>query len=419
MNRDADVLVIGAGPAGSSCAIRLARAGWEVVLIEQSAFPRHKVCGECLGAASLQLLSELGLEEQLRELAGPEIRQVGFMTRTRTVIAAMPPCSTGSHRYGRAIGRDRLDALLLEQASSAGVRVIQPARVRAVAGTPGDFACEYQRRSELPAERRAVSERISTPIVIDAHGSWESGPVTPAVTSRDAPRRSERCAELLAFKASFQGGALAPGVLPVLSLPGGYGGMVLADRGRTTVACCVRRDALRESRAVAAGDPAGVAIEAYLRSSCRGVAAALDGARREGSWQAVGPLRLGFNPSSSAGVLRVGNAAVEAHPLIGEGICMALQSAALLAGLLAGKPTTLDAAFVDRCEQRYARECHRAFARRMQWARYCAYIAMHGALAGPLAALMQSWPMTLSLAARLAGKARAATLHARATQEAV
>ena len=42
-----DAVIIGAGPAGSTVAIELARAGWSVALIEKQRFPRRKVCGEC------------------------------------------------------------------------------------------------------------------------------------------------------------------------------------------------------------------------------------------------------------------------------------------------------------------------------------------------------------------------------------
>ena len=57
-----------------------------------------------------------------------------------------------------------------------------------------------------------------------------------------------RSADLLAFKATFRNATLASGVLPVLCLPGGYGGMVVSDRGRTTIACCILRTTLRQQR---------------------------------------------------------------------------------------------------------------------------------------------------------------------------
>jgi flavin-dependent dehydrogenase len=406
-SHDADAIVVGAGPAGSSCAIRLALTGWRVILIEQSRYPRQKVCGECLGIATLQLLDELGLGEPLADLAGPEIRYVGWMTDIQTAIAEMPAGRSGSHRYGRALGRDTLDILLLERAKRLGVAVIQPARVRSISGIPGDFACEYERRSDESGagsgERTAL---VSAAVVIDAHGSWERGPARLHAERLDDRGRTSRPSDLLAFKASFQNASLPPGFLPLLALPGGYGGMVVADRGRTTVACCLRRDALRGCRQSACGDGAGAAVEAYLKDSCQGVAVMLDGARREEAWRSVGPLRLGFSAAAADGMLRVGNAAVEAHPLIGEGICMALQSAALLAGLLQPKPANIDGAFIRDCQERYARACRRAFARRLYWAQCYAHVAMRRSVATPLAALMQTWPHTLTVAARLAGKAR-------------
>jgi len=74
---DADALVIGAGPAGASTAILLKMAGWRVVLIEKSTYPRQKVCGECLSAASLALLDQLGVGTAVRDRAGPDCIKLG------------------------------------------------------------------------------------------------------------------------------------------------------------------------------------------------------------------------------------------------------------------------------------------------------------------------------------------------------
>ena len=107
MDFDCDALVIGAGPAGSAAAIWLAKAGWRVMLVEQHAYPRRKVCGECVAAGNLVLLDELGVGADFREAAGPELREVGWIDAQAAVSAAMPYCASGSYRYGRALGRDR------------------------------------------------------------------------------------------------------------------------------------------------------------------------------------------------------------------------------------------------------------------------------------------------------------------------
>lgn len=69
-----DALVVGAGLAGSTTAILLARAGWRIALVEKRHFPRRKVCGECLAASNLPLLHALGVGQHFEALAGPELR---------------------------------------------------------------------------------------------------------------------------------------------------------------------------------------------------------------------------------------------------------------------------------------------------------------------------------------------------------
>ena len=53
MSTTFDAIIIGAGPAGSTAAIRLASAGWSVAIAEKRQFPRRKVCGECMAASNL------------------------------------------------------------------------------------------------------------------------------------------------------------------------------------------------------------------------------------------------------------------------------------------------------------------------------------------------------------------------------
>jgi 2-polyprenyl-6-methoxyphenol hydroxylase-like FAD-dependent oxidoreductase len=396
MAADYDALVIGAGAAGSTVAILLAEAGWRIVVAEQNSYPRRKVCGECIAAGNLPLLDELGLGAAFRASAGPELRRIAWMDATGTVTADMPACNAGPYAYGRALGRDRLDTLLLQRAKAVGVAVLQPAKVRAVKGEPGNFEC----RVELPTD---VTVRV--PVVIDAHGSWERDPVADGAAP--APRR--RRSDLLAFKATFRHAQLPAGLLPVLSINGGYGGMAVADDGRTTIACCIRRDALARCRARLPGATAGSAVERFLIESCPGVRETLRNAVREGSWLSVGPLRPGIRVSGATRVFRIGNAAGESHPLIGEGITMALQSAALLAARLKiYSAISLTPSRAAEVQRGYAASWRSAFEPRLRLAALYAQIAMRPALALPVRTVLRWWPSLLGRAARLAGKAKQA-----------
>jgi flavin-dependent dehydrogenase len=404
-----DALVIGAGPAGAAAAILLAQAGWQVSVVEQHAYPRQKVCGECIAAGNLALLDELGVGQAFRRLAGAELKHVGWMGGDTTVMANMPACRESPAPYGRALGRDVFDALLLERARALGVCIVQPARVSKVSGLPGNFRCEIRhggiaRASGSPG--RVATLRAS--VIIDAHGSWESGPeFEPA--EQMAHRPPQRASDLFAFKATFTRSALVPGLLPVVAVAGGYGGLVVADAGRTTVALCLRRDMLRAVRARGGGAPAGLAVESYLRQSCHGVRDALRDARREGSWLSVGPLRPGTRLHDIPGVFRVGNAAGETHPLIGEGISMALQSAKLLVeSLRRNVDDAIDARILNAAHRAYAGAWRHAFVPRMRLAALYAHVAMRAPLAAPVGKALSRWPALLTSAARFAGKARPA-----------
>ena len=406
-----DVLIIGGGPAGSATAIWLARAGLQVVMVEQHEFPRQKVCGECISAAGLTALDELGVGSDLHPTAGPELRQVAWMGSAKTVVASFPRCESGTHAYGRAIGRDKLDSVLLAKARSLGVCVLQPAKVQSVAGDPGHFLCTVEVTVESIGQgggRRPLTQMWEAGIVIDAHGSWEQAPKL-ASNERldDLDRRRVRDSDLFAFKACFSGTSLQEGVLPVVGFPGGYGGIVVADRGRTTLACCIRRDALHQVRVRHSGQRAGLAVAALLQRSCPGLAEALTSSQQEMAWLSVGPIRPGIRVDRGGGIIRVGNAAGEAHPLIGEGINMALQSAKLAAAHVSRlAPTTMTASKWQAANRAYAAEWRMAFRFRLRYASLYAHLAMRPALANPLAWLLQAQPSLMTHAASWAGKAR-------------
>jgi menaquinone-9 beta-reductase len=395
---DADALVIGGGPAGAASAILLARAGWRVALAEQHAYPRRKVCGECLNAGSLELLDELGIGEAFRRVAGPELRRTAWLGAGGEAHGALPSSESSRYPYGRVLGRDRLDPLLLRRAASEGVTVLQPARVKTIRYVDGAIDGDVQVGGAVA--------RVRARIVVAAHGSWEPAPTADGTVL--LARERHRTSDLFAFKANYADARLAAGLLPVLSFPGGYGGVVMGDAGRTTLACCVRRDALRLARAAAPGAGAGEAVERWLLRHCPGLGDLLRGATRVGGWLSVGPIRPGVRVSGTAPrVFPVGNAAGESHPLVGEGIAMALQSAVLLARTLGTTgPESIDEAASAALQREYAARWRRAFRVRLRVAAAYAHAAMHPPLAGPAAALLARWPDLLTHAARLAGKAR-------------
>lgn len=403
-----DALVIGAGPAGSSAAILLARAGWSVALLEAHPFPRRKVCGECIAAGNLPLLDALGVGEALRRHAGPELRRVALWCADAHIQTALPACSEGGPPWGCAVGREHLDLLLLEQARAAGATVLQPCRALTI--RPEARRANY----DVAAAYGGVKIALRAPVIVRAHGSWQPPPDDGASRSR-----GRQPSDLFGFKATFRDTALEDGLLPVLGFAGGYGGMVVAGDGLATLACCIRRDRLAACRRSGPADAsasasAGGAVETLLRHECRGVRDALTGASRIGAWLAAGPLRPGVHLGNGRGdVFLIGNAAGEVHPIIGEGISMALQSAWLLCEELAGSPEAFRPDVQGelhrrRIQARYASRWRAHFLARMRLAACFAHAAMRPGIAAPLLPLLRRAPALLGIAARMSGKTRSA-----------
>lgn len=348
-----DVFIAGGGPAGATAALLLARAGHSVVLMEKTRFPRRKVCGEFIAASGVEFLLTLGLGAELDAAAGPEVRTIALWSGDRALEARMPTWHAAAP-YPRALARETLDSLLLERARRHGARVI-------------------------PAPDPDIEARV----LVDARGSWHKGP---------------GASDLLGFKAHFRDAELPPGTIALIPFSGGYAGLVDSGAGRATLACCVRRSTLEALRP--RGAAAGETLLAHLLDSSVALGRALRGAQREGPWLGAGPLRPGARSLYRDGIFAIGNAAGEAHPIVGEGIAMAMRSAALLCEpLSAALKSTYSPTAVARA---YRLAWWRAFGVRLHASLLFGRLAMRPRLTE---SFLRSAPGLLTAAAALSGKA--------------
>lgn len=117
---EADVLVVGAGPAGAAVSILLARQGYRVLLVDRATFPRDKACAEYLSPACNQLLAQLGVLEAVLA-ASPQRLQGMRITDHRGRSCWGRFVHHGQCLYGLALPRLVLDHLLVQQACREGV----------------------------------------------------------------------------------------------------------------------------------------------------------------------------------------------------------------------------------------------------------------------------------------------------------
>jgi len=132
-----DVVVVGAGPAGSSAAYFLAKRGLDVILLEKNELPRDKTCGDGLGPRSIEMLKKMDLDDWLRRKGYYRCDRVRLFSNNGSYFEAkIPSEDTPSPHFIIAPRRD-LDHKLVEAVSDAGAKVFTNCRASALVRSDG------------------------------------------------------------------------------------------------------------------------------------------------------------------------------------------------------------------------------------------------------------------------------------------
>ena len=310
---DADVAVIGAGPAGAATALFAARRGRRVVIFDKDAFPRDKPCGEGLMPSGLPLLRELEVDAADIARDAPPLNGIRFgLPHAPAAVVAFPE----HHGEQAGLGVRRLDfdarlAGALERQPRIQFRPQTEVReVRRVPNTPPTLITadgEVRARYAVVADglRSSLRHRLGwtvgprPPHRYGIVGHWQvEGPVDPWV------------------RITFDDG------LEV------YEGPVAGNQRMVGLLCYQTR--MREF---------GGRLEARYREVVQSVRPELGQAEQVGPIVAVGPFWYRASTVAEHGVFLVGDAAGFTDPITGEGIAAGLRQARVLASSLdAPKP---------------------------------------------------------------------------------
>jgi flavin-dependent dehydrogenase len=299
----ADVLVVGAGPAGSAAAAVLAAGGARVVLADAAVFPRDKVCGDGLLPDAVAALAELGAEREVRRAGHPI---AALRLRDAGAGAVRVPAD------GAVVRRAVLDALLAGRAAVAGAELLTGATLVGFERSGGRFVGA---RLRTAAGETTVAARAFVLATGAARGPRElaglGGGGRPAVAVRGYARLSglPRDELLLDLRAD---------------LTGGYAWAFCTGGDEWNVGCGLPHDSRHAGSLVQAGGR-------FLRE--------LGGA----AWSSPprgAPLLTSFPalPLARANLVAVGDAAGLTRPFSGEGIGPSLSS-----GIAAGRCLLADA----------------------------------------------------------------------------
>ena len=308
-----DLIVVGAGPAGSACAITAARAGAKVLLLEKDRFPRQKVCGEFVSPESLGLLH--GFLEDGQFQSCPRVVSSRIFLDNKILALPVSPAA-------QSIPRFDLDPALFAAARNTGVTAYEGIAVNEVQRDK----VFYARTSQSTYAARAV---------VNATGRWSK------LTQFDVAGKDK----WIGLKAHFSEPA-PPQTVDLYFFPGGYCGVTPVGANSVNACAMVRADAAHNLEDVFTKEP-----RLYERS--RG-------------WQPLfstvttSPLYFREPETQSNGVFLAGDAAGFIDPFAGDGISLALHTGTLAAQSIV--PFLRGSCSLEQAHQRYETAYRKRFA---------------------------------------------------------
>jgi menaquinone-9 beta-reductase len=312
----AEVLVVGAGPAGSSVAFALARAGVDVHVIDRARFPRPKPCAEYLSPEASRILADMGALEPVEASGAAALAGIHVRAPNGSVIAGDFAASHGFRGYrdrGLSVRREVLDTILVDRARRAGARVTEGVRVTDVMrGTT-------RRVTGVATLVDGRPETIGARLVIAADG------LRSIVAKRLGLAQTLRWPRRLALVTHYSnvGGVTEHGEMHVED--DGYVGIADVGNGETTVALVVSA-----SRGAEMSGDCAAFLEAWLARRPH-LGPRFAKATRVSPVVVTGPFASHARRAWAPGVALVGDAADFFDPFTGEGIYSALRGGEMLA----------------------------------------------------------------------------------------
>ncbi len=366
MTRSSDVIIIGGGLAGLTCAIHLSIKGMKVLLIEKHPYPKHKVCGEYISNEVLPYLNALGFDPF--EHGATRITRLTLSTaRSNSITVNLP-------RGGFGISRYRIDAALAKLAAEKGANITQ-ATVQEIDYDENQFKVLTNQ-----------GEVYSTSLVIGAFGKRSNLDVhlDREFMSLPAPN--------LAVKAHYSG-VFPDDLVGLHNFKGGYCGVSKVEDDRINVCYITDLNAFKKHKNI-------VTFQQEVMSKNRYLRAAFDHMEMEFK-NPVTISNISFHTKNPVKdhVLMCGDSAGMIHPLAGNGMSMAIRSAQMLSLLIlkykSGKITSR-----TNLETSYATQWNESFSTRLRWGRVIEQIFRRNILSEIILILLKIFPFLLSLIIR-------------------
>ena len=314
--RDAQVIVVGGGPAGSSASYYLALAGLDVLVLDRARFPRDKPCSEYLSPQASRILEAMGALDEIERSGAAQLTGMRVHAPNGATIHgefAAEHGYRGFRDHGLALRRTVLDAILLDRARFAGARVEEGCRVTDVVRN------ELGRVTGVVVSSDGASRVISADLVIGADG------LRSVIGRRLGLIRASRWPKRIALVTHYRNvrGIGEYGEMHVDRE--GYFGVADVGTGLANVALVVP-----VSRAAEVAADRTEFFESWIAERPQ-IAELFSGAERVDPVRATGPFASSARRAWTPGAALAGDAADFFDPFTGEGIYTALRGGELLA----------------------------------------------------------------------------------------
>ncbi len=339
--RDAQVIVVGGGPAGSASAYFLASQGIDVMVIDRARFPRDKVCAEYLSPECSRILDRMDALHATELTGAAHLAGMRVRAPNGAIIHGEFAANHGFSGFrdrGLAVRRTELDSILLNRARSAGAHVSEATRVT-------DMSIKDRRVTGITVLQQGKLRELKADLVIGADG------LRSVVARRLGLHKTSRWPRRIALVSHYTGVARMGGYGEMFVDKQGYFGLADVGNGVTNVALVVP-----VSRAAEVAADRADFFEQWIAERPH-LAERFTQAERMEPVRATGPFASFAKRAWLPGAALVGDAADFFDPFTGEGIYSALRGGELLAesaaaAIRTGRNDVLDQALAHYAARR-------------------------------------------------------------------
>jgi flavin-dependent dehydrogenase len=359
---DTQIIIIGGGLAGLTCAIHLSKLGLKVIVIEKNSYPKHKVCGEYISNEVLPYFKWLNFD--IEALQPTHIKTLKFSSESGKEIETKLPLG------GFGISRYILDEALYLKALSQNCEVLE------------DLVNEVHFKNDFFEVKLSSGKVLKSKIVLGAFGKRSN---LDLEMKRDF---SQNKSPWLAVKSHYSG-SFPDDVVGLHNFKGGYCGVSKVENDEINICYLTNFKSFKEHKNIEEFQQEVVCGNPHLKEILKNSTPVFE------KPLTIGQVSFEKKKNVENHILMLGDTAGLIHPLCGNGMAMAIHSAKLASEQV--QSYLKEKISRNEMEENYAKNWNFNFKKRLRYGRFLGKIFENSALSETLTKLITYFPFMLPL----------------------